>query len=277
MSIKTIAKLTIVTLTFGFVAANAAKVSHPSKDELIKIANKHRVVVIKGNITANQALNCYDFSHKSDNINNENLFYDCLATISDKNASGDGLKEVSGYYLKLANETQLKLKDIDHQSLVDSIKQAQTTGSSFTSKQYDDYARMANVMTFANANSDANLYFKKQLARSAQDYIFKVTLDAQNKVAYEALRDTQNQATNQAILSTLLAMSDTLNQIKNDLNSNSCITGNCTVKASTEKEVSNNLTSDQLNAFAKGVLDEQAKQKRAVELPIFEGTQLTTK
>ena len=239
---KTLIKLTTtVALTFGFVSANAA---YPVGD------------VMGSNISVSQAIGCYKDSK-----------------ISPKTSDVDFLKCIK---LNTIVNTPLD-HNVKKQSLVDSIKQAQTTGSSFTSKQYDDYARMANVMTFANANSDANLDFKKQLARSAQDYIFKVTLDAQNKVAYEALRDTQNQATNQAILTTLLAMSDSLNQIKNDLNNDGCVTGNCTVKASTEKEVSNNLTSDQLNAFAKGVLDEQAKQKHAVELPIFEGTQLTTK
>lgn len=274
-------KLTIlastVALTFGFVAANAAKVSHPSQDELINIANEHRLVVVNGNITANQALNCYDFLHKSNNINNENLFYDCLATISEKNSSTDGLKEVSDYYLNLADEAQLKLKDIDHKSLFDSIKQSQNKGSSFTSKQYDDYARMANVIMLSNAFSQENISLKQQIAMASVDYSSNLAIKTRYPDQYQVMNDTQNQATNQAILTTLLVMSDTLNQIKNDLNSSSCITGNCTVKASTEKEVLSKLSPDELRAMALGILDGLSKQNKGVGIPVFEGTQLTTK
>ncbi len=254
MKIKTLIKLTTtVALTFGFVAANAA---YPVGD----VVNGAPVKLnINGGISANQAINCYLASKAINKVNQENAFYGCVYDM-----------------VKINHANKIATKNVEDKklSLVDSIKQAQATNTSLTSKQYDDYARMANIMMFASAKSDESIEFKKALRDSAVDYAFNEALKSKKPFSYQVLKYTQNQATNQAILTTLLAMSDTLNQIKNDLSSSSCITGNCTVKASTEKEVLSKLSPDELRAMALGILDGLSKQNSGVEIPVFEGRQM---
>ena len=260
MKIKTLIKLTTtVALTFGFVAANAA---NKVRDFTLERNGTVAIISVNGSLTANSALNCYQESISTNKKNQKEEFLSCIEKTVEENNS---FKEIRNFYLENANTTQAKLDKFNNVSLVDSIKQAQTTGSSFTSKQYDDYARMANVMTFASATSDESIEFKKSLRDSAVDYAFNDALKSKKPFSYQVLKDTQNQATNQAILTTLLAMSDSLNQIKNDLHSNSCITGNCTVKASTEKEVLSKLSPDELRAMALGILNGLSQQNSGVK------------
>jgi hypothetical protein len=220
MKIKTINKVTtLVALTFAFVAANASNLSN---DELIAIANKPRLIGVDGYVSANQALNCIEYAEDGNNKVDYNLLYECLPTISDYNNSlNKKSNESSGF---------IKLKENKDESLVDSIKQVQTKGESYTSKQYDDYTSMANVMMFANANSQENISLTKQLAQSAQSFSFYTKLNIISPMAFKVLNTIKEQETNQAILTTLLAMSDSLNQIKNDLHRNTFKSAKLTLK-----------------------------------------------